>query len=133
MGRGSKRAERGEDAQAAGHRHARLQQLLHEELSSLLRDEAGDPRLGDLAITGVVLSPDYRNARVAFLPEAGAGVPSRAAVDELERALARAAPFLRARLVDALDLKVVPQLRFVFDLAADEDRRAAVALGRERE
>ena len=35
-----------------GHRHNRLQQLIDEEITSLLRDEAQDPRLADVRITG---------------------------------------------------------------------------------
>jgi ribosome-binding factor A len=66
-----------------------------------------------VVVTAVVLSVDYRHARVHF---AIRGVPA-AAVDRVatERALARVTPFLRARLADALDLKRVPDLRFVFD------------------
>lgn len=89
----------------------------------LLRDEVGDPRLADVAITSVALSVDYRNARVMFV-EGGAARPG-ADRGQVERALARVAPFLRARLVDALDIKQVPQLRFVFDAGAEEERRVA--------
>ncbi|WP_146652605.1 ribosome-binding factor A [Labilithrix luteola] len=116
----------GHDEQgAAGYRHARLQGILFEELSALLRDDVSDPTLNGVRITSVVLSVDYRNARVHF----AAPQVSDAAVDRagLERGLARATPFLRARLAEGLDLKRIPELRFVFDGAvppqAEEESR----------
>ena len=102
------------DEEGAGHRHARLEGLILEELRALLRDDVTDPALNDVRISAVVLSVDYRHARVHFVllgaeqDAGGARIPS-------ERALARASPFLRARLADAIDLKRVPDLRFVFD------------------
>ena len=102
----------------AGHRHARLQDLILEELRSLLRDDVNDPALAEVRVTAVVLSVDYRHARVHF------ALVSKASSDRhrAERALARATAFFRARLADAIDLKRVPDLRFVFDgVAAAED------------
>jgi ribosome-binding factor A len=108
-------------AHEGGHRHDRLQQLLKEEVSSLLRDEVTDPRLEDVSCTRVELSVDYRSARVHFLTE---GEPSRQALDQVECGLERAAPFLRARLGEALELKRVPQLSFKYDRDAAEEARA---------
>jgi ribosome-binding factor A len=42
-----------------------------------------------------------------------------------ERALAHATPFLRARLAEAIELKRVPDLRFVFDGVALVDDQEA--------
>jgi len=108
-----------EGARAAGHRHARLQQILREELDAIGRDELTDPRFDGIRFTSVELSVDYRNARVRFL------VPRalKAGRDEherLERALTHAGSFLRARLADAVDLKQAPNLRFVWDREAAE-------------
>jgi ribosome-binding factor A len=96
----------------SGHRHARLQELLHEELNALLRNEVGDPALVEVVFTSVVLSVDYRNARVRY---AIAGQPSPEKVRRCETALSRASAYLRAQLAFALDGKFVPQLRFSFD------------------
>jgi ribosome-binding factor A len=105
--------------QASGHRHARLQQILREELGALVRDELSDPKLDGVMVTSVELSVDYRNARVRFWA-ARATPPSREERERLERAIARAAPFLRARMADSVDLKQVPALNFVWDRDADE-------------
>ncbi|MBX3192669.1 MAG: ribosome-binding factor A [Labilithrix sp.] len=84
-----------------------------EELRAILRDDVSDPELYGARISAVVLSPDYRSARVHFVVPLGR---SRAAC---ERAFERAAPFLRGRLSEALELKRTPDLRFVFEAEAD--------------
>lgn len=100
--------------EGVGHRHLRLQGLVFEELRALLRDDVSDPALGPVRILAVVLSVDYRHARVHFAIAGTAEVAERQRPD-VERALARATAFLRARLADAIDLKRTPDLRFVFD------------------
>lgn len=101
--------------EGAGHRHERLQGLILEELRALLRDDVSDPALVGVRITAVVLSIDYRHARVHFALDA-ADERARA-----EQGLARATAFLRARLGSAIDLKRVPDLRFVFDAVSPGD------------
>jgi ribosome-binding factor A len=99
------------DDGGAGHRHLRVQSLVLEELRALLRDDVSDPDLTDVRVVAVVLSVDYRHAKVHFVltGEAMGGAPAA------QRALARASPFLRARLAEAVEMKRVPELRFVFD------------------
>jgi len=111
----------GNENEGAGYRHARLQGLILEELRALLRDDVTDPALTEVRITAVVLSVDYRHARVHFaLRGAAHGVDQERG--RVERALGRATPFFRARLAEAIDLKRVPDLRFVFDgVAAPDD------------
>lgn len=110
-----------------GHRHLRLQELVLEELQSLLRDDITDPALVDVEVGAVVLSPDYRHARVHFSIRPAAVDASRGGGAEAalraaaERALTRATPFLRARLAEAIDMKRVPDLRFVFDGIVSRD------------
>ena len=107
---------RREENEGAGHRHLRLQGLILEELRALLRDDVADPALLTVRITAAVLSVDYRQARVHYAT-LGHAVSSSGE----ERALLRVTPFLRARLADALDLKRVPDLRFLFDGVLAED------------
>jgi ribosome-binding factor A len=92
-----------------GHRHQRLEVSVREELQGILRDDVSDPELDGVVVSAVVLSPDYRNARVHFL------VPRGRPRSAVERAFTRAAPFLRARLAEAVELKRTPELRFVFE------------------
>lgn len=106
----------GRAEEAAGHRLARLEDLVAEELRALLRDDVMDPSCDAVVVTAVVLSVDYRHARVHFALTEG-GDRERA-----ERGLARATPFLRSRLADAIEMKRVPELRFVFDALAPETK-----------
>ena len=107
------------DDEGAGHRHLRVQGLVLEELRALLRDDVTDPALSDVRVVAVVLSVDYRHARVHFVLSGAVSATFRS----VERALERATPFLRARLADAIEMKRVPELRFVFDgVASPEDQ-----------
>ncbi len=110
-GRAGRAAHEGEPS---GYRHERLSRLLREELDALVRDELADPRLDGVRITTFELSVDYKNVRVGFVGPA-VGHDAR---DRIARTLARATPFVRARLAEALDLKVVPVLRFAWDAYA---------------
>src|SRR5579871_26141 len=96
------------DEEVAGHRHLRVQRLVLEELQALLRDDVSDPALADVRVAAVVLSVDYRHAKIHFVLRTVSGEPRLA-----QRALERATPFLRARLAEAIEMKRVPDLRFV--------------------
>jgi ribosome-binding factor A len=113
-----------DDHVSSGHRHARLQQIIAEELEALLRDELSDPDLRGVRFAGAELSVDYRALRVRFLTtgtaEAAEGEAARA-----RRAFERAAGYVRHRLDEALDLKRVPELHFLFDREAAAAHRAA--------
>src|SRR5262245_10796412 len=115
---------RGEE-EAAGYRHARLQGLILEELRALLRDDVSDPALENVRIATVVLSVDYRHARVHFTVRGSEDVVTRDRA-RIDKALARATPFFRASLADAVEIKRVPDLRFVFDGAAMDDDDSSV-------
>ena len=79
-------------------------------LSELLRTEVKDPRLHDVRINDVDLSGDLGVAKVYFsLLQPDADV--RPALQAFERA----AGFLRSRLGQALNLRRVPELRFLAD------------------
>lgn len=93
----------------AGHRHQRVEISIREELESILRDDVTDPELEGVRIAAVVLSPDYRNARIHFL------VPRGRPRSAVERAFTRANAFLRARLSEAIEMKRNPELRFVYE------------------
>src|SRR6516225_4122176 len=97
------------DDEGAGHRHLRVQSLVLEELEALLRDDVSDPDLSNVRVVAVVLSVDYRHARVHFVVGATPLAEPRLA----QRALERATPFLRARLAEAVEMKRVPDVRFV--------------------
>jgi len=96
-----------------GHRHERLERILHDEIQTLLRDEAADPAVDGVRIVSVQLSPDGGLARITYVV-----VADRTDQHLVERsskeALVRATGFLRARLASLLDLKRLPRLSFTF-------------------
>ena len=98
-----------------GHRHARLEELILEELQGLFRDDVSDPALAGVRITRLVLAIDYRSARVHHM------VQGDASLQLVEQRLQRVIPFLRARIGESLDLKRVPQLHFVLDAVAPRE------------
>jgi len=112
------------EEESAGYRHERVQGLILEELRALMRDDVSDPALADVRVTAVVLSVDYRHARVHFALTTG--MEQRRPV---ERSLLRATPFLRARLADAIDMKRTPDLRFVFDGVAPRGDEGPPCIG----
>lgn len=107
------------ESEDEGYRHARLQELILEELRALLRDDVADPVIAEVRITTVVLSIDYRHARVHFALRGSADAAGKRS--DVERALLRATPFLRARVGEALAVKRVPDLRFVFDAVSFDE------------
>ena len=97
---------------APGHRHARLERILFEEVVTLLRDEIINEHVEDVRVSSVALSADYHNARVHY-SLASEEIPTRDKLARADAALAASAGFLRARLAESLDLKRVPNLRFI--------------------
>ena len=99
--------------EGAGHRQARLEHILLDELQSLIRDEATDPAVQGVSVLAVNLSPDGGHARIAY-----AVVTSLSREQEVRHSskegLARATNFLRARLAQQLSLKKLPKLAFTF-------------------
>jgi ribosome-binding factor A len=96
------------DETTGAHRIARLTELLLGELRAIFRDDIADPSLAVVEVTAAVLSPDYRHLRVYCT------CPGRSAPAVAQR-LPRAKPFVRARLVEAVDLKRAPEIDFVID------------------
>ena len=93
-----------------GHRPDRIGDQLRMELSDLLAREVHDPGIGFVTLTSVHVSPDLSHARVYFTT-LGQGQARR----QTERALERAAPFLRRQIGRRLRLRRVPEIHFVFD------------------
>jgi ribosome-binding factor A len=104
----------GEPAPDSTHnRSHRLEQLLLDELQSIVRDQASDPSLAGIGLLQVTLSPDAAHARIGYVV-AGSLEEERALAARTQAALERATGFVRARLAAGLDLKKLPRLTFTF-------------------
>lgn len=91
-------------------RNQRLGSKVQRTLSELLRFETKDPGLATVSLTSVDLSRDLSVAKIYFSLLNPNDDP-RPALDGLQRA----SGFLRAKLGKALDIRHVPELRFVHD------------------
>ena len=98
-------------------RHGKLKQLVHEELSEIIRREVKDPRLHSLTITEVNLKPDNKSALiyVARLWEKEGEEISEEEKGKLMKGLKSASHFIYERLKKRLSLKVIPSLKFEYD------------------
>ncbi len=102
----------------AQRRPARVAHLVQSELATLLLLGAKDPRLQQVTITAVRMTPDLRVAHV-FFRTLGAGD----ADGSTRRALERAAHYLRGEIGRSLGLRVTPELHFEYDTTPDTAQR----------
>lgn len=97
-------------------RRARLDELLREEISSII-GRAHDPGIGFVTVTGVDVSPDLRHATVWV---STIGQPEER--QETMRALGRAMPFVRREL-GVLRLRRIPELHVKLDDTVERGTR----------
>ena len=100
-------------------REERVGAEMHRELALLLRDEVRDPRLTQVTIQEVRVVRDLSQAKVYFT------LMDSAQARPVEQALNKAASFLRRRLADSMNLRVVPKLHFVYDKSIETGNRLA--------
>ncbi len=98
-------------------RTRRIDHLLQEEISAIIRRDVHDPRIGFVTITGVETAPDLHHATV-WASIIGDEASRRATM----AALGRAMPFVRHQL-GALRLKRIPELHLREDDSAERGTR----------
>jgi len=93
------------------HRVERVNSLIRQEISQLLRHQVKDPRLGSfITVTAVSTSPDLKYAKV-FVSRIGSDEEKQ----ETLSALASASGFFRRELARCLKLRYIPVLSFQWD------------------
>lgn len=94
------------------HRIERVNSLIRQELSELLRFNVKDPRLGNtfITVTEVVTSTDFKHARVYV-----SSIIDKEEKKKVLTALSSAAGFLRRELSARLKLRYTPELIFQWD------------------
>ena len=103
---------------AQGSRPDRVADQIRSELASLLAREVHDPGIGFVTLTRVRVSADLQQARVYYT-----ALGDEKSRGNSERALARAAGFLRRQIGARLRLKRTPELTFHYDDSiAGQDR-----------
>lgn len=101
----------------------RINELLREELSVLIRDEVRDPRVGLATITAVESSPELDHARV-YITTLGEDEEKQEIVEGLQSA----AGFLRGQLGRRLHMRRIPELHFAIDRVLEGAQRIETLL-----
>ena len=91
-------------------RAQRIAERLHEELSTLLLREVGDPRVESAYITKVRVDQELSFANV-YVSSLGGSENKNNIIEGLEHAKG----FLRSQLAQRIQLRVFPRLRFFWD------------------
>jgi ribosome-binding factor A len=85
-------------------------EVIREVVSMAILTELRDPRIRDVTVTSVEVSPDMRHAKVHV------SVMGDEAKQNLSlRGLQNAAGFLQQKLAKRIDARYIPRLRFVLD------------------
>jgi len=91
-------------------RAVRMGDQIMREVGTLLVEEAADPRLQLVTLSGVRMNANLRIAEI-FYTVSG----DEAHRKEVQKGLEKASGFLRSRLGRNLKLQYTPELRFIFD------------------
>ena len=96
---------------------------IQRELAQIIQQELRDPRLGFVTISAVDLSKDMVHAKVFITlmnPDQD--------VEETLKLLNKASGFLRRGLGKRIQLRVLPELHFIYDSSVDEGARISALL-----
>jgi ribosome-binding factor A len=105
----------------------RLGEALREEIETILEGELGDPRIGLVNVSGVVLAADGRSARILVNVEGDDEESARSL-----RGLVAATGFIRREVAERLHLKRPPELLFQLDRSEQYAARIDELLSRTR-
>ena len=89
------------------HRAQRISEALREELDELIGYEMSDPRVEDVRVIDVILSPDGKKA-VVRLAVPGGDARQKGALAALDHAR----NFIKSELISRLHMFRVPEMRF---------------------
>ncbi|MDD5654586.1 MAG: 30S ribosome-binding factor RbfA [Candidatus Omnitrophica bacterium] len=87
---------------------------LKKEIGSIIQTELKDPRLGFVTVMRVELSDDMRYGRV-FFSVLGSAEEQKKSVEALESA----AGFIRKLVAERIELRYVPELRYILDTSCE--------------
>jgi ribosome-binding factor A len=96
----------------------RIDELLRQEIGSIVARDVADPRIGFATITRVETTPDLRHAKV-WVSVIGQPTERAATI----AALGRAMPFVRRELGKTLRIKRIPDLHVELDDTAERGTR----------
>ncbi len=98
-------------------RSTRVGELLREILAAILLEKVADPRLQEITITEVDMSPDLKLARVYYAVRQGADA------DEVIMALDKAMGFIKQEVAREHILRTMPEFHFLPDQTLEKAAR----------
>jgi ribosome-binding factor A len=107
----------------SNHRIERVNAVIREILSEIVLKDVKDPRLGLVTVTGVTTAADLSAAKVHF-SVMGDNEQRQASL----KILRGASGYMRHTIARELDMKVAPELRWVYDDSLDRAFRIAEVL-----
>ncbi len=113
------------ERRGAKYHRERLGEALREEIETIVEGELGDPRIGLVSVTSVVLAEDSRSARV-FVTVDG----DEEEADRSLEGLTAAVGFIRREVGENLRLRRAPELFFHLDQSDYYGGRIDELLGR---
>lgn len=103
-------------------RSQRVADAVHQCLARVIRSEFKDPRVGMITVLSVEMTPDLKHAKIYV------SVLEDEKVSETIKVLNKAAGFFRAQIASNIQLRVVPNPRFIFDDSVIRENRIAQIL-----
>ena len=91
-----------------------MAEQIRRDLSELIRAEIRDPRVQQVSLTAVEVTPDYAHAKVFYT-----ALVAESEREALAKGLKRASGFLRHELSRQLLLRTVPELHFEYDTSVE--------------
>ncbi len=98
-------------------RSQRVAELLRERLALILLHKCADPRLQELTLTQVEMSPDLKQARVFYVARPNADA------DQIRRALDKALGFIKQEVARENMFRLMPEISFLPDTGLDQAAR----------
>jgi len=95
----------------------RVAELLRELLAEILLQRSADPRLKELTLTEVEVSPDLKQARVYYVAREGADATG------VQAALDKALGFIKQEVAREHILRMMPEFIFLADEGLDRAAR----------
>jgi ribosome-binding factor A len=92
-------------------RSRRVAGLVQQVTAIILQKHIGDPRLKEIHITAVDMSPDLRTAHIFFT------LYDKDKRAQVEKALNKAKGHIRHLLAENMNLRYTPQIEFIYDEA----------------
>ena len=99
-------------------RPEKLEDQIQFLLATLIQRNLKDPELGFVTVTAVRLSSDRSIAKVYYTVLGG-----ETQIAASQKALTRAAGFLRSHIAQRLSMKRTPEIRFFYDASIEEGNR----------